>query len=114
DVSTYQTSLAVLDAPPGGLIFPGTEWMGRLDESGVEADWTIRVRSRARAKVVQENKRALKELTDQYEQQGASGGMTSSLDHTAELLSSYDSLMSNDDLEVELSFTTIITVGAGT
>lgn len=113
DIATYQSSLTLLDAPAGGLIFPGSEWIGRLDECGVDADWTIRVSTRAREKVMQANKKALTELADQYEQQGA-GTMTSSLDHTAELLQAYDKLIAADELEIELSFSTIITVGAPT
>lgn len=114
DTTTYQSSLTILDAPAGGLIFPGSEWIGRLDECGVDADWTIRVRSRARQKVIQANKKALRELSDQYDQQGTGTTMTSGLDHTADLLADYDQRIAADELEIELSFATIITVGAPT
>lgn len=111
--SSYQVSITLLDLPPGGLSFPGGEWMGRLDESGIEVDWAIRSTITAREKVMSANARALRELSDQYEQQSA-GGLMSGLDQNASMLGVYDQLLNADELEMEVSFVTILTVAGQT
>lgn len=110
---SYQVHLALLDLPPGGLTFPDGEWMGRLDESGIEVDWAMRTRVVAREKVMASNARALRELNDQYEQQGA-GGLMSGLDQNATMLATYDQIFAADENELEISVTTILTVSAPT
>lgn len=111
--SSYQVSITIMDLPPGGLTFPGGEWMGRLDESGIEVDWAIRAAITAREKVMSANGRALRELSDQYDQQSA-GGLLSGLDQNAAMLGVYDQLLSSDELEMEVSFVTILTVAGST
>lgn len=111
--SSYQVNLTIMDLPPGGLTFPGGEWIGRLDESGVEVDWAIRATLTAREKVMSANARALRELGDQYDQQSANGLM-SGLDQNAAMLGAYDQLLNADELEMEVSFVTILTVAGPT
>lgn len=110
---SYQVSITIMDLPPGGLAFPGGEWMGRLDESGIEVDWAIRSAITAREKVMTANAQALRELSDQYEQQSA-GGLMSGLDQNAAMLGVYDQLLNADELEMEVRFVTILTVGGAT
>lgn len=113
DQASYQVHVTIMDLPPGGLTFPGGEWIGRLDESGIEVDWAIRSTLTAREKVMQANARALRELSDQYSQQAANG-LTSGLDQNAAMLGVYDQILNSDELEMEISFVTILTVSGST
>lgn len=113
NASSYQVQLVVLDTPPNGLAFPGGEWLGRIDESGLEVDWAIRADLVRREKVQSENARALRELNDQYDQQGA-GGLMSGLDKNASTLGEYAQIFADDELEMEVSFTNILTVSGPT
>jgi hypothetical protein len=112
---SYQVMLAVAGVPSGGVVFPGGEWIGRVEECGEEIDWAIRLTIRQREEVSARNRRASTQLADQTEQrvgeQLATGGQ---LGIAAEALGEYQALIDSDELEVEVESTTIFAVGAPT
>ncbi len=114
--ASYQTMLVLADTPDGGVRFPGGEWLGRLDESGVLVDFAQRITIRTREEVTSKNRRANANLEDQLVQrQGENrAGAGSQLSHAAYDLAEYQSLMDNDKLEVEAASTTIFAVAGHT
>ena len=112
DLASYQTTLVVSDTPSGGIAYPGCEWIGRIDESGVACDWAIRMTVRSRDEVTSRNRRAVRTLNDQFDQRSEEERAGSSLDTTARALGEYQGVMDADELEVEVDATTMFTVSA--
>lgn len=110
DLASYQTTLVVADTPSGGITFPDCEWIGRIEESGVEADWAIRMTVRSRDEVTNRNRRAVRTLNDQFDQREEEERAGSSLDLTARALGEYQAVMDADELEVEVDATTMLVV----
>ncbi|WP_425955266.1 hypothetical protein [Xylanimonas sp. McL0601] len=67
--ASYQSLLVVSDVPDGGMTFPGSEVIGRIDESGLDVDWAMRLSVKSPAAVASRNQRALRNLNEQYHQQ---------------------------------------------
>lgn len=113
--ASYQGLQVLTDVPSGGAIFPGCEFIGRIDESGLEVDWAMRLTVRSSEEVKAANTRALNNLQDQFDQRehevSASGG---SLNETASDLGEYTSILESDKLEVETQATVIFAVGSDT
>lgn len=65
---SYQSLLVVADVPDAGMLFPGSEVIGRIDESGMDTDWAMRLSVRASREVATHNQRALRNLNEQYGQ----------------------------------------------
>lgn len=114
DLASYQTTLVVSDTPSGGIVYPGCEWIGRVDESGVPCDWAIRMTVRSRDEVTNRNRRAVRTLNDQFDQRSEEERAGSSLDTTARALGEYQAVMDADELEVEVDATTMFTVSGHT
>ncbi|GHH70956.1 ATP-binding protein [Promicromonospora soli] len=114
DLASYQTTLVVSDTPSGGIVYPGCEWIGRVDESGVPCDWAIRMTVRSRDEVTNRNRRAVRTLNDQFDQRSEEERAGSSLDTTARALGEYQAVMDADELEVEVDATTMFTVSGNT
>src|SRR5690606_25680927 len=102
ELASYQTTLVVSDTPSGGIVYPGCEWIGRVDESGVPCDWAIRMTVRSRDEVTNRNRRAVRTLNDQFDQRSEEERAGSSLDTTARALGEYQAVMDADELEVEV------------
>ena len=113
--ASYQALLVVSDVPDGGMVFPGSEFIGRIDESGLDVDWAIRLNQRSSAQVASQNRKALRNLNEQYGQRDGevSHGMNT-LDLVAKDLAEYVSLLESDKLEVEVQATTIFCVAGPT
>ncbi len=47
--ASYQSLLVISDVPDGGMVFPGSEVIGRIDESGLDVDWAMRLSIRSSA-----------------------------------------------------------------
>lgn len=114
--SSYQ-ALGVISRPPsGGMEFPGSELLGRIDESGLDVDWVQRIHVVGREKTISANQRALSSLKDQIFHTG--GDDQSNITANADLalvenaLQEYVELMASDDLELETRITTILAIGA--
>lgn len=109
--ASYQSLLVVSDVPDGGMVFPGSEFIGRIDESGLDVDWAMRLHQRSSAQVAAQNRKALRNLNEQYGQRDGevSHGMNM-LDRVAEDLAEYVAQLESDKLEVEVQATTIFCV----
>lgn len=107
--SSYQSLSVISNAPDAGFIFPGGELLGGIDKSGLLVEWAMRLTVKASSEVVGENRRALRNLNDQYQQQdedkSASG--LSSVDRAATALREYAITLESDKLEVETQATMI-------
>ncbi|MDN5768985.1 MAG: ATP-binding protein [Humibacillus sp.] len=110
--SSYQALLAIADTPPGGLVWPGSELLAHLDTWSADVDWTIRLRINAREKVMSANRRAIREMNDQYQQREAEATTGQhELDHARELMTDYQQIFANDRGEVEVEHTILLAVG---
>jgi len=113
--ASYQSMLVMSSTPMGGVTFPGSELFERIDEIGPEVDWAIRVRINSRDAVMKANRKAVRELNDQFEQREEETSMGAhDLEAAAELLREYESIFAADRLEVEVEHTIILAVGADT
>ncbi len=113
--ASYQALLALADVPDGGMVFPGSELIGRIDESGLDVDWALRLHVRSSATVSIANQRALRNLNEQYGQRSGelSHGLNM-LDRVAQDLADYVATLEGDKLEVEAQATVIFCVAGPT
>jgi len=112
--ASYQSLTVISDVPDGGMVFPGSEVIGRIDESGLDVDWAMRLSIRASAAVASQNQRALRNLNEQYGQrEGEVSHGLNMLDRVAGDLAEYVAILESDKLEVEAQTTMIFAV-AGT
>lgn len=113
--ASYQVMLAMAGVPSGGVVFPGGEWIGRVDESGLQVDWAIRLVVRRREEITARNRRSATQLADQVDQrEGEQAAGRGQLGMAADALREYQELIDADELEVEVESTTIFAVGAPT
>lgn len=109
--SSYQCPMVITDTPVGGLAWPGSELLAKLDDLTQDADWALRLKVNARDKVMAANRKALRELNDQYDQRSDETTLgRTDLDLAADLLGDYQSVFSADRLEVEVEHTMVFTV----
>lgn len=107
----YQALLALRSVPAQGMLFPGSEFLGKLDESGVPVDWALRLNVRSAAAVAHANMRAVNNLNDQYSQRDAEVSLgTRDLDIAAGALRDLVSALAEDTLEVEVRATCVFRV----
>lgn len=113
--ASYQALLAISSVPDGGMLFPGSEVIGRIDESGIDVDWAMRLSVRSSTSVASANQRALRNLNEQYGQRSdeVSHGLNM-LDRVASDLAEYVAILENDKLEVEAQATMIFAVAGST
>ena len=117
DASTgsYQALLALADVPSEGMLFPGSEFIGRLDETGLDVDWAMRLHVRSSAEVSSKNRRALVNLNEQFNQRDGEVSLgLGVLDRAAADLSDYAHALDSDKLEVETQVTLILAVAGPT
>lgn len=117
--ASYQAHAYIKDTPSGGVVFPGAEWIGRVDECGHNVDWAMRITVRGREEVKKRNRRAATNIADQAEQSSGdtanpSGSGSTTYDEIAIDLSDYERILDTDKLEVETDTTTIFVVSAAT
>lgn len=113
--ASYQSMLVLADTPDGGMVFPGSEIIGRIDESGLNVDWAMRLNVRSASTVTAENQRALRNLNEQYQQRDAEVSHAfNMLDRVSRDLAEYVAILESDQLEVEVQSTTIFCVSAPT
>ena len=112
---SYQALLVLSDVPDAGMIFPGSEIIGRVDESGVDVDWGLRLSVRSSDEVASRNRRALRNLNEQYGQrEGEISHGLNTLDRAADDLAEYVTTLESDKLEVEVQATVIFAVAGPT
>lgn len=113
--ASYQQLLVVTGSPDAGSTFPGAEILGRLDESGVDVDWALRLTTRSSAEVKSANSRALHALNEQYHQRtGEVSHGLNMLDRVGAELAEYVELLESDKLEIETQATIIFAVAGPT
>lgn len=109
---SYQVLSVISDVPSGGATFPGGEMLGRIDESGVEVDWAMRMTIRSGREVKMKNQRALTRLTEQMGQrEDEQSHSVSMLDRVADSLAEYAAIFDADSKEAEVEPTIIFAVG---
>lgn len=112
--ASHQAIMAVAETPSGGLRFPGSEFLLHLDQVGLDVDWALRLRTNSREKVLPRNRKAVKDLNEQFDhrdKEAATGTGLHDLDLAAELLTEYDKLFADDKLEVEVEHTILFALG---
>lgn len=110
---SYQVLMAVADTPAGGIRFPGSEWLARLDEFGIDVDWAMNIRVNTREKVLARNRSAVRRLNEQYSQREAeSSSGPHELNLAASKLALYDQIFADDRQEVEVEHTVVLAVSA--
>lgn len=111
--ASYQSLLVLADVPPDGMTFPGSEFLGRIDECGLEVDWAMRLTVSSSESVAAKNRRALVNLNEQFHQrEGELGAGVNTLERAAQDLAEYTKILEADKLEVETQSTTVFAVGA--
>lgn len=115
DDASYQVMMAIADVPDGGFLFPGGEVIGRIDESGVDVDWAMRLTIKSSHEVQAANQRALRNLNEQYSQRSLeTSHALNMLDKVSHDLAEYVGILDSDKLEVETQATMIMTVAGPT
>lgn len=108
--SSYQSLSVISDVPDAGFTFPGGELLGSIDKSGLLVEWALRLSVKGSTEVVGDNKRALRNLNDQYVQQDENNSASglSSLERAATALREYSTILESDKLEVEAQATMVL------
>jgi len=113
--ASYQSLLVLSGLPTEGMDFPGSEFLGRIDESGHEVDWALRLDIRSSEQATAQNRRALIKLNDQYGQRaGEMSHGHNALDRAAKDLAEYAGVLESDKLEVEVQATVVFCVAGPT
>lgn len=111
--ASYQSMLVIADVPDGGMLFPGSEILGRIDECGLDVDWALRLAVRSSQAVAAQNQKALRNLNEQYTQRdGELSHGVNMLDRVAADLAEYVAVLESDKLEVEVQATVVFCVAA--
>jgi len=113
--ASYQAMLVMAGLPTEGMDFPGSEFLGRIDECGYEVDWALRLTTRSGDQAAAQNRRALIKLNDQYGQrEGEMSHAMNTLDRVAESQAEFAAVLDLDKLEVEIQATVIFAVAGPT
>ena len=116
-IVNYQASILLADVPGAGMIFPTTEFLGRIDDAGIPVDIAIRATCRSRHEAMRRNKKAMRQLNDQLGQIDGAGPDQGShqvrLYDAADLLADYNAEMVRDTKEIEVEPVVVLsTVGS--
>ncbi|MGL5823590.1 MAG: ATP-binding protein [Nocardioides sp.] len=111
--ASYQSLLVLSDVPDDGMTFPGSEFLGRLDECGLEVDWAMRLTVRSSDQIARQNRKALNDLNEQFTQrEGELSHGLNTLDRAAADLAEYAKVLDSDKLEVEAQATIVFAVAS--
>ena len=111
---SYQAVLPVVDAPEGGIVFPGSEFLAALDDldTGAVFDFAINLSARPREMEFRRNDRARGNVDDQYDHRGDVRNGHTELQSTDRKISEYNRLLSANIDEQPLAASFFIHVGA--
>src|SRR5919199_5133889 len=107
--------LTLDDVPVGGMAFPGSEFLGELDASGVDADWWVRMTTKSSDDAHRRIRRAVRDLNDQFTQRD--GSLVTGhheLDEAAKMLQDFERELTVDRNEVQVEATVVFSVAAPT
>ncbi|WP_273735437.1 ATP-binding protein [Mycolicibacterium septicum] len=112
--NSYHAILPVVDAPEGGIVFPGSEFLSALDDltTGGDFDFAINLTARPRELEFARNDRARGNVDDQYDHRGDVRNGYIELRCTERKLAEYNRLLSANIDEQPLSAAFFIHVGA--
>lgn len=111
--ASYQSLLVLSDVPAEGMHFPGSEFLGRIDECGLEIDWAMRLSVRSSEQVAKQNRRALINLNEQFDQrEGELSHGLNALERAAAELAEYAGILDTEKLEVEVQATIVFCTAA--
>lgn len=116
DTTSYQTLMTLSGSPAGGWD-EDLDWIGALDELGVNADWVFRVQSITAREARRRNSRKEINITDQMDQQEGTAAITGSggeLDQKAQDLSDFHQALGATEREVQVQATFIVAIGGST
>lgn len=104
--SSYQQMAIMSLTPQGGFEFPGAEFVNLAAELPQDIDFCLRITSTPAEKVRARNKRAERNLNDQYKHRSGDSMITGSgseLDKSAKALAEYTAELNANDREVEIA-----------
>lgn len=107
DENTSYQSRFVLGQVPRQMVWPATEFLGRIDDTGVPVDLTIRGVVRSRHEAMRKNQTAIRRVNDQLDSvEGAElsqAGAMMRIQHGAQTLADYNAVLDADQREVEIA-----------
>jgi hypothetical protein len=110
---SYHAILPVVDAPEGGIVFPGSEFLSALDDlTGATFDFVINLTARPRELEFRRNDLAKGNVDDQFDQRGDIRNGFTELRSTARKIDEYNRLLSANIDEQPLGAAFLIHVGA--
>lgn len=111
DEPSYQQFCAMSLTPQGGFIFPGSEFVNIAAELPLDVDFCIKITSTPAERVKRRNRRAERNLSDQYKQRSGDGqtisGTNTELEKSTTALAEYIAALNANDREVEVAATVI-------
>jgi AAA-like domain len=111
---SYQAILPVVDAPEGGIVFPGSEFLSALDDldTGAVFDFAINLTARPREMEFRRNDRARGNIDDQYDHRGDVRNGYTELQSTERKIAEYNRLLSANIDEQPMTASFFVHVGA--
>lgn len=111
---SYQAVLPVKDAPEGGIVFPGSDFLSSLDDldTGATFDFAINLTARPRELEFRNNDLAKGNVDDQFDQRGDTRNGYTELRSTGRKINEYNRLLSANVDEQPLGAAFLIHVGA--
>lgn len=112
---SYQQFAAVGLTPQAGFVFPGGEFVNVAAELPVDIDFCLRVTSTPAARIKAKNRRAERNIKDQYGQRTGRDslmGASTELDKSAEALGAYQEALDAAEREVEIASTIIFSTAS--
>lgn len=116
---SYQSFTAIAAPPQSGYQFPGSEFINTASEIPDEIDFCLLIRSTPADKAITKNKKAERNLKDQYKHRSGSsdsitGGTNAEIDRSANALREFQEKLKEDEREVEIEATTIFAASGAT
>ncbi|WP_237218806.1 ATP-binding protein [Rothia nasimurium] len=116
---SYQAFTAIAAPPQAGYQFPGSEFINIASELPNEIDFCLLIKSIPAEKAIAKNRRAEREIMDQYTQRsskagGITGGSNAEIDKSAQALREYQTKLKEDEREVEIVATCIFSTSGAT
>ncbi|MEE1652133.1 ATP-binding protein [Brachybacterium sp. J144] len=102
-MASYQAMFSLTGMPDGGLLWPGSEILGDVDNYIPGADWVMRMRTRSSDNAKRANATAMSRINDQLDQREHEVGTgLHDLDAAVEAVTAYDQALASDPNEVEI------------
>ncbi|MET9734579.1 ATP-binding protein [Streptomyces sp. NPDC006458] len=112
--SSYQAMLALAEMPES-FTFPGSEYLGQLDEFAFPVDWVVRLQVESGAVAEAKSRRQARELANQYQEyDGETAGVPASVDKAAAGLDEFRERLTSSKTEVEVRAMSALCVWGGT